>query len=1092
MLPHRRFPMAELQRGLGRQPLFEVAFTYLQFHVLQRLAGDARIEVVGVRSSGATNFPLDVTFARDPRSAGITLHLKFDRRKLARVQVDRLARSYAGVLAAMAAMLRGDSPHEEHPALDTAERHQLLREWNDTAGPLPGWRYVHQRFAAQAAWTPGRPAVRWGSSLLTYAQLDARAGELAGRLAALGIGPERRVGILLPRCPGAVVAVLAALAAGGAYVPLDPGLPGERLDFLMADCGISVLVTEAALAARLAARLAAHRPAVVTIDAATGGLTQESAAMAMPAAIRAGGRPAGALAATALSPENLAYVLYTSGSSGRPKGVMVSHAALAHYLGWSTRAYLGTGDGSGSISRDVPLGEGPRLRGRRALAPCPKGRRGKWTHNPGDVGLDDGPDDGVGGAPVHTSLTFDLTVTSLFAPLLAGREVVLVPEHEGIDGLARTLTSGGFGFVKLTPAHLDVLGQTLPASRARDAAEVLVVGGEQLLGRQLALWRDHAPEVRIVNEYGPTEATVGCAVHAFAAGDRSVGASAGAGAVPIGRPIANTRLFVLDADFRPVPILAEGTLFIGGGGLARGYLGRPDLTAERFVPDPVSQLAGQRLYRTGDVCRLRADGNLEFLGRADLQLKVRGFRVEPGEIEAALVEHRAVRAAAVVAREDEPGNRRLAAYVVAAPGTEPDAGELRDFLRASLPEHLVPADYVPLAALPLTRHGKVDRQALPKPERALARRRQAPLAPRDDVELQLVAIWEEALGVAPVGIADSFFDLGGHSLLAVRLMAAVEERFGRRLPISTLFETATVERLAELLRASAERTGGEHVGGEHADAVPRSRSTLVAIETGREGPPFYCVHPIGGSVLCYRELARQLGAHLPFYGLQAPDLEAGDPLPATIEEMAHRHLESVRGFQPSGPYFIGGWSMGATIVYEMAGQLVRAGEPPAAVVLIDPPHPAGDGREQLTDATLTVWFVEHLRSLGLELGRSREELLRLAPEEVLHLASAQAGSATPHSRDLGAARLRATLDLIKSNGRALRRYHPEPYACRLTIFSAEARYAPDLLAAWSTLAPAGVDLHRVAGDHYTMLQPPHVAALADRLRECLLRALVRR
>ncbi|HEV3076512.1 MAG TPA: amino acid adenylation domain-containing protein [Thermoanaerobaculia bacterium] len=1054
-LPHRRFPMAELQRGLGRQPLFEIAFTYLHFHVLQRLAGDERIEIVGVRGSGATSIPLDVTFVRDPRSAGITLLLKFDRRRLARVQVDRLARSYAGVLAAMAAMLGSDSPHEEHPALDTAERHQLLREWNDTAGPLPGWRYVHERFAAQAARTPGRPAVRCGSSLLTYAQLDARAGELARRLAELGIGPERRVGILLPRCPGAVVAVLASLAAGGAYVPLDPGLPGERLDFLMADCGISALVTEAALAARLAARPAGHRPAVVTIDAATGELRQTSHDLS-PAPL-----DAGAPAATALSPENLAYVLYTSGSSGRPKGVMVSHAALAHYLCWSTRAYLGT---------------------------C------------GD-GLDDGH--GAGGAPLHTSLTFDLTVTSLFAPLLAGREVVLVPEHEGVDGLARTLTAGGFAFAKLTPAHLDVLGQTLPAARAREAAAVLVVGGEQLLGRQLALWREHAPAVRIVNEYGPTEATVGCAVHAFAAGDRSAGAGAGAGAVPIGRPIANTRLFVLDADFRPVPILAEGELFIGGGGLARGYLGRPDLTAERFVPDPVSRLAGERLYRTGDVCRLRADGNLDFLGRADLQLKVRGFRVEPGEIEAALVEHPAVRAAAVVAREDAPGDRRLAAYVVAAPGAEPDAGELRDFLRARLPEHLVPADYVPLAALPLTRHGKVDRQALPKPERALARRRQAPLAARDDLELQLVAIWEETLGVAPVGIADGFFDLGGHSLLAVRLMAAVEERFGKRLPISTLFEAATVERLANLLRAGAERTGGEHAGGDlaggdhaggdraggdRADAVPRGSSTLVAIETGREGPPFYCVHPIGGSVLCYRELARQLGAHVPFYGLQAPDAATGDPLPATIEDMAHRHLESLRGFQPSGPYFIGGWSMGAAIVYEMARQLVRDGESPALVVLIDPPHPAADGRERLTDATLTVWFVEHLRSLGLELGRSREELLRLTAEDVLHLASAQAASATPHSRDLGASRLRATLDLIKSNGRALRRYHPQPYAGRLTIFSAEARSAPDLLAAWSTLAPAGIELHRVAGDHYTMLRPPHVAALVDQLRACLLTA----
>ncbi len=1058
-LPHRRFPLAELQRTLGRQPLVEVAFTYLHFHVLQRLAGDERVEILDVQTSGATNFPLDVTFVRDPRAGALTLALKFDRRQLAWVQVERLARSYAGVLAAM---LRGDAPHAEHAALDAAERHQLVGEWNDTAAPLPGWHGVHQRFAAQAARTPDRAALRSGASVVSYAELDARAGELAAHLRVLGIGPERRVGILLPRSPGAVVAVLAALTAGGAYVPLDPALPAERLGFLIEDCGIDVLVTETGLAGRLGEVPASRRAAVVTIDTTagavpaaetgtpatvgTGGRSETVPAGGRWASVRTGGRPASAPRATAPCPGNLAYVLYTSGSSGRPKGVMVSHAALAHYLEWSTAAYLGTGDGGLSV------------------------------------------DAGAGGAPLHTSLSFDLSVTSLLAPLLAGREVVLVPEQAGIDGLAHTLAGGGFGFVKLTPAHLDLLAQSLPAPRVRGAAAVVVVGGEQLHYRQLGHWREHAPACLVVNEYGPTEAAVGCAVHAFRAGDCTP--DAGAGAVPIGRPIANTRLFLLDADCRPVPILAEGELFIGGGGLARGYLGRPDLTAERFVPDPVSGLAGERLYRTGDICRLRADGNLELLRRADRQVKLRGFRVEPGEIEAVLGEHPAVRAAAVIAREDEPGDRRLAAYVVTAAGAELDAGELRSYLRARLPEPLVPADYMALPALPLTRHGKVDRQALPRPDRALARGREAPVAPRDDLERRLVAIWEEALGVVPVGIADSFFDLGGHSLLAVRLMAAVEERCGRRLPISTLFEAATIERLAGVLRAGQARTDGESAGGERAaelaHTAPRRPSTLVAIEPGRDGAPFYCVHPIGGSVLCYRELARQLGTKIPFYGLQAPDREAGDPPPATIEEMAHRHLESLRGFQPSGPYHLGGWSMGAAIVYEMAQQLARQADVPALVVLIDPAQP-GDEHGQIEDATLTAWFVEHLRSLGLELGMGRAELGRLAPEEVLRLACARAGAAGPPARELAAPRLRAALALIESNGRALLRYRPQPYPGPLTIFSAEGRAAPELQAAWSALAQGGVELHRVAGDHYTMLRPPLVAGLAARLRECLLR-----
>ena len=442
-------------------------------------------------------------------------------------------------------------------------------------------------------------------------------------------------------------------------------------------------------------------------------------------------------------PANLAYVMYTSGSTGRPKGAMILHGGLVNYLWWAISAY----------------------------------------------GVEAGCS-----VPVHSSISFDLTVTSLYPALLAGGQAELLPEDVGAQQLVAALRRGrGRGLVKITPAHLDLLRQLLGAEETAGLTRVFVIGGENLVAESLQLWRDFAPGTRLINEYGPTETVVGCCVHEVQPGDPR------SGSVPIGRPIANTQLYILGADLKPVRRGETGELYIGGAGVARGYHNRPELTAERFLVDRFSGRDGARLYKTGDLARHRADGILEYLGRADDQVKVRGYRIELGEIEAVLAGHPAVQACAVLAREDVPGNRQLVGYVVTRPGEARAAADAAAFLTQRLPEYMVPAQFVLLESLPLTQNGKVDRKALPAPSAANALVSGETVAPRNETERSLAAIWCELLGLEQVGIHDDFFELGGHSLLVIKAMSRIRDVFEVELPAQALFETSTVAGLAALV-----------------------------------------------------------------------------------------------------------------------------------------------------------------------------------------------------------------------------------------------------------------------------------------------------
>jgi amino acid adenylation domain-containing protein len=441
-------------------------------------------------------------------------------------------------------------------------------------------------------------------------------------------------------------------------------------------------------------------------------------------------------------PSNLAYVIYTSGSTGKPKGAMILHIGLVNYLSWAIKAY--------------------RVEPGRSV-------------------------------PVHSSISFDLTVTSLYTPLLAGGAAELLPDDFGAQKLLEALLrTGDRSLVKITPAHLELLGAQLTSGQAAGLTRTFVIGGENLLAENLELWREFAPQTRLINEYGPTETVVGCCVYELRPDDPRTGS------VPIGSPIANTQLYVLDENLRPVPPGVMGELYIGGAGVARGYLNRPELTAERFLDDPFSKVPGARLYKSGDLARYRLDGTLEYLGRADDQVKIHGYRIELGEIEAVLAAQPKVKSCVVLAREDEPGAKMLVGYLVSKEGDAPTVDELRAFLDERLPEYMVPAQFVVMDAFPLTPNGKVDRKALPAPSMKIAGGGRGG-APQTQTQKIIAEIWRDLLKVDGIGVDDDFFDLGGHSMAATALVQRLRKAFGVDVRLASLFDRPTIAGLSEVV-----------------------------------------------------------------------------------------------------------------------------------------------------------------------------------------------------------------------------------------------------------------------------------------------------
>ncbi|HXO20594.1 MAG TPA: amino acid adenylation domain-containing protein [Thermoanaerobaculia bacterium] len=759
-------------------------------------------------------------------------------------------------------------------------------------------------------------------------------------------------------------------------------------------------------------------------------LCLDGAADAAPAADLSSVRSASPAEAATL--DHLAYVIYTSGSTGRPNGVLVSHRSVAQLIARAVEDF-----GVDAQCRVLQL----------------------------------------------VSFSFDASLLETWMALTSGATLCIARRETRLSGaaLAETIRRAEITTAVLTPAILGALAdeEIPPTLRA------VSVGGESCPGEIATRWAPPQSRLRLLNCYGPTEATIYAAVLRCSGVYRKE--------PPIGRPVSNSRIHLLDPLGRPVPVGVPGELWIAGGGLARGYLNRPSLTAERFAPDPFTgeEEAGSRLYRTGDLARYLPGGAIEFLGRVDRQVKVRGLRIELGEIEVALAAHPAIRECAVLAREEAGGDRRLVAYSVlrapVAAGSADAASSgitgqsLREFLRGVLPDYMVPASFVFLPALPLTPTGKVDRRALAR-ERGPDMERQR-VEPRDVLELELARIWQEVLEVPRVGVRDNFFELGGHSLLAVRLLAQVERRFGRDLPLATLFQNGTVEEMAGLLRR---QTSGER------------HSSLVPIRSDGAERPFFCVHPAGGDVLCFAALARHLGPDQPFYGLQSRGLSNGEEPLSHVEEMAALYVEEMRRVQPAGPYSLGGWSLGGLIAFEMAQQLRAAGQEVAFLTILDSPAGVPQAEESEVDVLMDiVGYVEAL--WGKELAISPADLEALEPEARLALIAQRLQAADFLPPGAGPAQLRRILKVYQANMQAARRYVPRHYPDRVTVFKAVAPVAPGEVGAapalfeatrdadlgWGRVSERPADVYEIPGTHLTAMAEPNVRLLAQRLRLCL-------
>ncbi|MBW4417922.1 MAG: amino acid adenylation domain-containing protein [Myxacorys californica WJT36-NPBG1] len=1024
---HQDLPFEKLvealqpDRDLNRNPLFQVVFALQNSPAESLELPKLTLSPVSV-DPGTARFDLEFQIVECLDTLGVVAVYRTD--LFDQAAIARMLKHFQTLLENIVA-----APNQrlsDLPILTAVEQHQQLVQWNATEAEYPKDWCIHDWFESQVNQTPDAVAVVFADQQLTYRELSDRSNQLAHSLQQFGVVPDRLVGICVEQSLNMLIAVLAVLKAGGAYVPLDPTYPTERLQFMLQDAQVSILLTQRSLVDRFVEL----GQTVICLD------QQE---------YRTGSNPP----LSRVTANNLAYVIYTSGSTGQPKGVLVTHQGLSNLA---------------------------------------QAQHQIFNVQPSDRVLQ------------FASLSFDASIFEIIMALTTGATLYLIQSASRLGAnLVQFLQEQHITHVTLPPALLNLLPE-LPDLK------VVIAAGEACSSELVDRW---AMRRRFFNAYGLTETSVWSTIAELKVGQT----------VTIGRAIANTQLYVLNSDLQPVAIGVPGELYIGGDGLAKGYLNRADLTAERFIPNPFKP--DSRLYKTGDRVRYRSDGNLQFLGRMDEQVKLRGYRIELGEIETVLKQHPAIAATVVAVQvaEKTVEEKHIVACVVPNSAAPPELNsQLKAFLQQRLPAYMIPSVIAIQPTLPLLPNGKIDRQSL-----ATLSLNTAAVAPRTETEVTLAKLWAEQLGLTEIDVTQNFFDMGGDSLKAMRLMDQIHQHFEQlavpngvggaksvgALPLSSLFLAPTIEQLAQQL--------------DQANCSPSASeiSSLVPLQPTGSKPPFFCVHPIFGTVFPYYQLAQQFSAptdsakrtsiaqstlelgkaNRPFYGLHPIGLE-GHPPHTTIEEMAAYYIKAIRQIQPQGPYYIGGWSFGGVVAFEMAQQLEQAGHEVALLAMLDTASPGHqlsyrDNFNVLT--TLTRSLLPFLIDYGCLLKSSLQTQVQTQSAQFLSsfLKSFQRQprgdnelrAANPaevwHSQSqlLNELSLRPILQTYRANAEAFLSYSPQRYSHPITLFKTS-KTNQDSTLGWKKLTKE-VNLCPIPGNHLTMLRSPHVQYLAQQLKQCM-------
>ena len=1013
---NQEFPFERLveelhpERSLHRNPLFDVLVNYIppdqSYHLgdLPALGNDLDL------GEDEARFPL--TLYIEYWQNQIRLRLMAQKNLISEERAAALLDQYRYLLEQVAAGRR--APVRSYSLVTPASRRLLPDPRSQLEAPRQElfYRWI-QDWARRC---PEATALEQDGRRLTYAGLVEQAERIARSLVELGCRPGEVAAVTGEKSFGLVASLLGVFMAGGVALSLDPLLPERRARDMLKIAGARWLLAAggwedpAALLAELPeARLVRIHP--------------ESGALA------GGASPEPTASLPQVSPDDPAYIFFTSGTTRFPKAVLGVHRGLSHFLAWQ----------------------------RETFAVTPNDRAAQFT-----------------------GLSFDVVLRDLFLPLVSGAALALPPAGvlPGSESGLRWMERERITLLHTVPSIAQAWLAENPGARLESLRWVFFAG-EPLPEALVQSWRAHfGPQTGIANLYGPTETTL--AKFYAVIDERPL-----PGIQPVGRPLPHTQGLVLSPEGRLCGVGEAGEIVIRTPFRSLGYLNEPAETAARFFPNPFRSDPEDLLYRTGDLGRYRPDGSLEILGRLDEQVKINGVRVDPGEIASVLLEEPQVRSAVVVAHKEQGQAPALVAYIAAGPGGRLDSAALRRHCAERLPGALVPSAFVFLERLPLSPNGKVDRRALPPPETVPEQAPGASAAPRDEIETRLVEIWKKLLRVECAGVQDDFFALGGHSLLAVRLFVQIQEAFGVNLPLNSLFREATIENLARQIRAQAQM---------------QAWSSLVPIQPEGSRPPFFCVHGITGDAVWFEYLVPYLDPDQPIWGLQSRGIDGVQEPCTSIEEMAAHYISEIRAMQPAGPYYIGGYSYGGSIAYEMARQLQLENQEVGLLVIIDHATPKS-GYYDVRPSPALLWGM--LRNLPYHLA----DFLRLRPDQILRrlarkarvlLKRLPASAPRPAGQGRGvdakdlideAPHLPAHIQqLIETNFNAILRYAPQPYPGLLTLLRAKGERlvcSHDYYMGWNRFAAGGVDVRLIPGSHLSLFKEPHIRRLAAQLQTCL-------